>query len=153
MPAFYNNSELAAPDTPFAFFDRDYDPSKDTASTDIEHALFDVYLDGTLMESRAKRLLLYLYLSRFVDRRTRSVDIRVIVHNEPAAVLVDVRIRMVVSAQGELSATIESWKVPLFDYFNGSAGNRGLFVVEVLVAALAVSVSYTHLTLPTKRIV
>ena len=136
--AFYNDSELAAPDTPFAFFDRDYDPNREMSSTDMERALFDVYLDGTLMESRAKRLLSYLYLSRFVDRRTRSVDIRVILHNEPADVLVDVRVRMVVSAQGELSSITEIGKVPLFDYFDGSTGHLGLFVVEVIVAALAV---------------
>ena len=91
------------------------------------------------MHDRAKFLLSYLYLARFVDRRTRNVDIRVLLHNEPADVLVDVHVNMRVSSQGEISATTESWKVPLFDYFDGSSSRLGLFILEALIAGVAVA--------------
>ena len=115
----------------------------------MERALFDVYLDGTVTAERAKRLLSYLYLARFVDRRTRLVDIRVIVHNEESAVLVDIRLRMEIGSQGQMTSSTEVWKLPLQDYFDGSAGHLSLFVVEVLVAVLALalcisSVGYAH---------
>ena len=113
--AFYNESELASPDVPFAFFGRNYDEKE--LSSDVEKALFDVYLDGTLMQDRAKFLLSYLYHSRFIDRRTRRVDIRVLLHNELTEMLVDVRIHMEVSSHGRISTTTEAWKLPVFDYF------------------------------------
>lgn len=134
--AYYNKSEVASSGMPFAFFDRNYDGNEFTP--DFENALFDIYLDGTLMQDRANLLIFYLYFGRFLDRRTLSVDIRVLLHNEPADMLVDVRIHMAMTAQGELRTTTEMSKIPIFDYFDGSTSRLCLFVLEVLVAAVAV---------------
>ena len=142
--AFYNTSELAAPDIPYAFFSRGYDgcvgksSCEDFLDVDLESALFDVYLDGTLMEDRAHRLLSYLYLARFVDRQTTSVNIRVLLHNEQAQVLVDVRVRMDVNSHGEISATTAAWPIPLTDFLDGSVANSLLFTAEIVILVIAI---------------
>lgn len=137
--AFYNASEIAAPDIPFAFYERHYDGKKGIRSADVENALFDVYLDGTLMENRARLLLSYLYHSRFVDRRTKSIDIRVLLHHEQMQVLVDTRVHMEINEQGNIQSSTKTWKIPLIDYFDTSSPQSVLlFVVDVLIAVLAV---------------
>ena len=149
--AFYNEVTELTPVTPpstrnvpFGFFPRDYDnknssiPRRQTvSSTNIESALYDVYLDGTLTRESASRLLSYLHFSRFVDRRSRLIDIRVLMYSAASEILVDARVNMRVNAHGEVHSSTEIWKVPLFDYFDGTPENVGLFVFEILIGALA----------------
>ncbi|XRB00613.1 integrase catalytic domain-containing protein [Pycnococcus provasolii] len=134
--AFYNSTEFGDSGLPFAFFERAYD--ENTVSADVEGALFDVYIDGTLMEDRAKLLLSYLQASRFVDQRTRFVDFRFLLHNVPEEVLADVRVRISIDAHGRISTEADVWKLSLFDYF-GTARRAAWFAVELLVAAFAIA--------------
>ena len=134
--AFYNSTEFGDSGLPFAFFERAYD--ENTVSADVEGALFDVYIDGTLMEDRAKLLLSYLQASRFVDQRTRFVDFRFLLHNVPEEVLADVRVRISIDAHSRISTEADVWKLSLFDYF-GTARRAAWFAVELLVAAFAIA--------------
>ena len=137
--AYFNASEIADNNLAYAYFSRNHEDSGKRLSTDMQHALFDVYLDGALMQERAKVLISHLYLARFVDSKSQVVDVRAIFHNKPLDVLVDFRVRMHLHAHGKMSITTEAFKVPLFDYFrDGSMRRLGLFIVEVIVAAVGV---------------
>ena len=157
LDAFYNESELAAPNTPYAFFRRDFEDGRADVMgrANVERALFDVYLDGVLMEDRAPRtqpereaamaplaaaklLLSYLYNGRFVDGYTRTLDVRSLIHNVNARTLVDVRVVMELNSQGEISSKTSSYTLPLRDYLDGEPGHVSLFAAELLVAAFAV---------------
>ena len=137
--AYFNASEIADNNLAYAYFSRNHEDSGKRLSTDMQHALFDVYLDGALMQERAKVLISHLYLARFVDSKSQVVDVRAIFHNKPLDVLVDFRVRMHLHAHGKMSITTEAFKVPLFDYFRDSSMRRlCLFIVEVIVAAVGV---------------
>ncbi|XRB13813.1 hypothetical protein RI054_07g36510 [Pseudoscourfieldia marina] len=141
--AYYNASELVTPDVPWAFFSREYEacvgkPCANLAA-DAEHALFDVYVDGSLMKGRAQLLLGYLYLARFVDRRTRDVDIRVVMHNEEAQLLVDMLVSIEVTSQGVLVSTASVRSLPLVDFFDGKLKNALLFAAEVAICLIAIA--------------
>ena len=140
--AFFNDMEMASSDIPHAFFSRSYEEcvglSCAKLAEDAERALFDIYLDGTLMGKRAKLLLTYLYLARFVDQRTRDVDIRVLMHHEEAQMLVDMRIFLQVTSQGVLTSTASVSSVPLVDVLDGSWSNALYLVSDVVMCIIAI---------------
>lgn len=141
VSAYYNSTEFVVPGVPYAFFSRDYEECRNVACTpsikDVERALFDVYLDGTLMEARARLLITYLYLARFMNRRTSSVNFRVLLHNEASESILDVRVSMQVDAQGQLSSSSHVWSLPIVNYFDGTEGRAALFATELVLFCIA----------------
>jgi len=90
------------------------------------------------MRESARRILMYMNLARFVNRHTRGVDIRVILHDAQAMAFFDVRISLKLTRGGELSPTTFVRHIPLTDFLDGTRENVALFTVIIGVSVIAV---------------
>jgi len=146
---YYMDSEIKSNGVPFGFFSREHEFGNDARlggnrkmASAIAEAAFDVYVDGSLRRDRAELLLGYLNFARFVDSHTKSVSMRIPMHNVELEMLVDVHVKFSIDFEGTVSSKFEVNVSPLFYYFN-HGWSTALFALEILIAVIALSMTIT----------